>query len=262
MFTHHFQMSTQPFHERIPAENIMRDERITAALARLEYFLEYGSIALITGQTGAGKSSLLKLFMQKLNLNTYLPLYLYITDLRVTSILKLLVLQLGDTPKHTKGLVFNQLLDIAKNSKTKIFLVIDEAHLLSAEALTDLRLLVSSVLDDTAPMKILLTGQESLRQTLRRSNLADLANRISISYHLPPLTKTQTHAYIDHHLRSVAANQNIFEPQVKDLIFDFTGGLPRQINNIASACLIQAAIQKSHNIDQLIFSQAASECRL
>jgi len=262
MFTNHFNMTDQPFSERISSNRILKDDRMNQALARLQYFLTNGTIALITGQTGSGKSSLIKLFLDSLDLNLYLPVYLYITDLRITSILKLIVSGLNVAPKHTKGLVFSQIVDITKISKSKIILILDEAQLLNPQALTDLRLLVSSALDETSPLKILFSGQEYLRQILLRPNLADLANRISVHYKLSSLTRIQTHAYIDHHLCSVGVDQNLFSTQVKNLIHEFACGLPRQINNISTACLLQASIQKSYTVDHLIFSQAADDCRL
>lgn len=264
MFTNHFKMNALPFSERVPCDRILKDERLNQALARLHYFLSSGSIALITGHTGAGKSSLIKFFLQSVqnNDNNFHPVYLYITDLRITSILKFIVSGLGETPRHTKGLVFQQIVDITKRSNSSIIIIIDEAQLLTTEALTDLRLLVSSALDEMPPVKIILSGQQKLRQTLKLPALTDLANRITVHYHLPPLTNIQTYSYIHHHLRSVGASENIFDRSVTDLIHEFSAGLPRQINNIATACLIQATIQKVYRVDHSIFSQAAAECRL
>ena len=65
MFTTHFKMTHQPFLERIPAEHILRDERLAQGLARLQYLAEAGSIGLVTGQTGVGKSSLVRLFVSR-----------------------------------------------------------------------------------------------------------------------------------------------------------------------------------------------------
>ena len=61
MFTTHFKLSAQPFVERMPVDRLLQDERMTQGLARLEYLATAGSIALVAGQTGVGKSSLLKI---------------------------------------------------------------------------------------------------------------------------------------------------------------------------------------------------------
>ncbi|MBE7548712.1 MAG: hypothetical protein HS127_16800 [Planctomycetia bacterium] len=80
---------------------------------------------------------------------------------------------------------------------------------------------------------------------------ADFAQRISVHYHIHPLTKTQTAAYIDFHLKSSGASDKIFDSDVKDLIHEFSAGIPRQINAISTACLINASIRQSQKITRI-----------
>ena len=88
--------------------------------------------------------------------------------------------------------IYEQILERAKRAEGTLLLVFDEAHLLDGDALTDLRLLISSALEVGPPLKMLLTGQDPLRAMLRRSRHAVLLNRISVRYQLRPLTKEQT----------------------------------------------------------------------
>ena len=139
-------------------------------------------------------------------------------------------------------------------------MLLDEAHLLQAATLTDLRLLVSSALDDQPPLKLVLAGQPPLLELLRRQR--DVLDRISVRYHLHPLSKPQTAAYLDFHLRAVGGAENLFESPVKDLIHDYTGGVPRQINNLATACLLQAAVRNAARVDESLLQQTLSEFHL
>lgn len=262
MYLQHFKMNAQPFVEQMPVEHIFRDERIAQGLTRLQYLLHGGTIALITGYTGVGKSSLLKLFLGSLSGNHYTPVYIHITHIKTTSLLKLIVSGMGEIPKNTKERLFGQIFDKTQRSEATAILIIDEAHLLPSEALTDLRLLVSSALDEAPPLKIILSGQESLRKQLKRSCLLDLAQRISVHYHLPSLTQTQTHAYIDHQLHNAGASDKIFEPEAKTLIHEYSNGIPRQINNLATASLIQAVAQNAQKINRDILAMAIRECQL
>lgn len=262
MFTEHFHMTEQPFSERLPVERIFQDERMHQGLSRLSYFLHTGTIALLTGQTGVGKSSLLKLFLHALATNRYSPVYLHITNMRTSCLLKLIVAGLGEIPKNTKDRLFTQILDRAHKTEATTVLILDEAHLLSGDALTDLRLLISSALDETPPLKILLCGQELLRNQLKRASHIDLAQRVSVHYHLPSLTQTQTQAYLDAQMKSSGSNDKVFETNVKSLIHEYASGVPRQINNIATACLIQASSLNATKITQDIFAQAVRECQL
>lgn len=259
MFTSHFSMTTQPFSERINTNLIMKDERFTQGLARLQYLLHSGSIAVLYGHTGVGKSTLLKLFLSQIPQNLFLPIYLHFTHLKSSSLLSLIVSQLGEIPKHTKDRLFLQIMDKSLRSNLTPIIVIDEAHLLKTDAITDLRLLVSSPLDSSAHLKIILSGQEHLKYILKRDIHADFAQRISVHYHIHPLTKTQTASYIDFHLKSSGASDKIFDSDVKDLIHEFSAGIPRQINAISTACLINASIKQSQKITQDIFHQALAE---
>ena len=98
--------------------------------------------------------------------------------------------------------------------------------------------------------------------TLRRAQHADLVNRISIRYQLRPLTREQTGRYIDFQLSEAGGDLNLFDDSVKASIHDFTGGVPRQINNLATACLLQATVRKVRRIDDELFQQAAGEFQL
>ena len=97
---------------------------------------------------------------------------------------------------------------------------------------------------------------------LRRSRHADLLNRISVRYQIRPLTREQTLRYIDFQLTQAGGDSRLLDDSVKGAIHDFTGGVPRQINNLATACLLQATAHKVMRIDDALFQQAVSEFQL
>ena len=143
-----------------------------------------------------------------------------------------------------------------------MLVVLDEAHLLDTDALTDIRLLVSSALDDSPPLKIVLVGQEPLRHTLRQSSQAALLTRIGVRHHLPSLTKVQTAAYIDFQLKQAGGSGKIFEDPTRALIHDYSGGIPRQINNLATACLLLASAENSSRVTEAILQQTFQEFQM
>jgi general secretion pathway protein A len=262
MFLNYFQMNAHPFCEKPPIQWLLNDERFDQALARLKFFRQQGNLALITGQTGIGKSSLLRLFDQSLPQNRYRPVYLHLTHINPTSFLRLIVTELGESPKRGKEQLFLQVIDRVKKNESKTILIIDEAHLLPSQALTDLRLLVSSGIDTDQCLKIILSAQESISSLLKRSIHADFVNRICVGYRLPALSKSQTEAYIDHRLRCVDASDKLFETEAKSIIHDYSGGVPRMINNVATACMINAASKNLQKIDQDMVNETMSEFRL
>lgn len=261
MFTTHFQLSAHPFIEPIPTDRVFHDERITEGLARLEYFKEHGTIALVTGTTGVGKSTLIHSFMNNLNNHRFRHVYIHFTHMKSNAVLNLIVTQLGEVPRRGKDRLFMQILNKTNNTDAVTVLIIDEAQFIQPDTLIDLRLLVSSVKNEKASLKILLTGQEHLRELLKQDRHADLVHRIAVRYHLHPLTPEQTAAYIDHQLAAVGGNHKIFETEAKRLIHDYTNGIPRQINNVATAAMILAASTKSKMITDLMVNQTMEEFR-
>ena len=261
MFLNHFALTAHPFAEKPPIDWLLRDERTDQALARLKFFEQQGAIALIIGQTGLGKSSLLRLFIDQLPHNRYHPVYLHLTPLNANAFLRLIVTKLGEKPLMGKDRMLMQILDrININDKCTLF-IIDEAHLIDPKILTDLRLLISSI-DQQVSLKILLCGQESLNQILKRSSYADLVQRITLQFVMQPLSQEKTVAYIDYRITKSGGTTKIFEAEAKSLIHDYTGGVPRQINNVATACLINAAARNIKKITEPLVNETMAEFSL
>ena len=257
MFLDHFSMNAHPFSERTPVDRLHQDERMTEGLARLGYFLQQGSLGLITGHTGVGKSSLVRLFLGSLSKTLYRPIYLYLSQVGSIGLLKLIVTALGEIPKRGKERLYMQIFERVQNSELATILVIDEAQLLDSDALTDLRLLVCS--QETDKLKIILAGQETLRDQLRRSRHHDLVHRLSVKYHVPPMTCDQTIEYLDKQMRAVGSTVKVFEQESKRLIHDYSTGLPRQVNNLATACLIHAATRNSKKVTEQLVGEVSQE---
>jgi general secretion pathway protein A len=262
MFLNHFQFTSQPFAERVSAAALWQDDRMQQGLARLRYLAEQATVALVTGASGVGKSALLKRFLHELPGPRWQPVYLHLTHLPAAGLLKLLVGKLGELPRRGKERLFEQILGKARQADGGLLVILDEAHLIDAEALIDIRLLISSALDDAPPLRVVLAGQESLRQTLRQSLHVDLLNRISVRFHLAPLSKEQTTSYIDFQVKQAGGSEKLFDPAAKNLIHDYSGGVPRQINNLATACLLQAASQNASRISEAMLQQTLSEFQL
>jgi len=262
MYLEHLQLKSQPFAEHATVSALWQDQRMEEGLARLEYLVQSGQLGLITGPSSVGKSALLKRFLHGLLPQHCQALYCHLSHLPSAGLLKLVVTQLGETPRRGKERIYEQILERASRAEGALLLVFDEAHLLDGDALTDLRLLISSALDVRPPLKLLLVGQEPLRAVLRRAQHADLLNRISVRYQLRPLTREQTCRYIDFQLSQAGGDSKLFDDSVKAAIHDFANGVPRHINNLATACLLQATARKVRRIDDELFQQVVGEFQL
>jgi len=262
MFYEGYGLTGLPFEERLAPEKLLADERFARGLERFEYFAQAGLAALMTGPTGAGKSSLLRLGLSRLPANRFLPLLIQQSALESASLLRLLVQALNEKPRVGKDRLFAQILQKIRSCERATLLVIDEAHLLGEAALTDLRLLLCAGAEQTPPLRLLLCGQDALLHTLARQNLADLLNRVSVRIHLAALSRDQTACYLDHRLKNVGGSEKLFTDEAKTRIHDFAGGIPRVVNNLATLCLIHGAAKKLKQIAPALVDDAAHELRM
>jgi general secretion pathway protein A len=259
MFLDHFSMTAHPFCENPPIEWLLTDDRFQEGLSRLHFTLNQGSLALVLGQTGIGKSSLLRLFKSTMPKNRYHAIHINLTSVTPTAFLRMMLTRLGESPRLGKDRLFAQIIDRLRQTEIETVFFIDEAHLTAPQILTDLRLIIGSDDEIPLPLKIILSGQDSLADTLKRSSLKDLLDRITVRCRLPPLKRFQTIAYIDHRLHCAKASEKLFTEDAKSLIHDYAGGVPRQINNIATACLIDAASRNLKVIDDNIVNHVMNE---
>jgi len=154
MFLNHFSLNDHPFTENPPIQWLLRDPRIDQALAGLLFFEQQGVIGLILGQTGIGKSSLLRIFIHELPQNRYHPLYLHLTTSQWQRLSSgSIVTRLGKNPKtRAKESDAPAAPRSHQPDEKTTLLIIDEAHLIDPQTLTDLRVLISSI-GDQIPLK-------------------------------------------------------------------------------------------------------------
>jgi type II secretory pathway predicted ATPase ExeA len=145
------------------------------------------------------------------------------------------------------------LVEFAKREEAcgrRLVLVIDEAQSLAPEVLEELRLF-SNVSAGYAPvLQTVLVGQLALRNTLRRREMRQFAQRVGVDYLLTPLDKEQTHAYIRHRLGLAGPGQeDLFTPEACDVIFGASHGIPRIINLLSDTALVYGYADQKQTID-------------
>jgi hypothetical protein len=160
--------------------------------------------------------------------------------------------EMGDKPSRYEAFV-RYLLEQYRVGRRTI-LVVDEAQNLSIEALEELRLLSNVNTDKWQLLQMILMGQPELLENLKRPELRQFVQRISVHYHLAPLTYTETRDYILHRLHVAGADSNLFDGYAIGAIFHFAGGIPRLINSICDMALVYgfAAGRRTINIDIIL----------
>jgi general secretion pathway protein A len=122
------------------------------------------------------------------------------------------------------------------NDRKETLLMIDEAHLLTSEALEELRLLMNFQLNDRFLITIVLLGQPELKEKIY--GLEQLDQRIPIKYHLSPFDLNDSVKYIDFRQRKAGREDNVFSQKAMERVYEGTKGVPRKINNLCDLALL------------------------
>jgi type II secretory pathway predicted ATPase ExeA len=140
-----------------------------------------------------------------------------------------------------------------------VVLAVDEAHLLGASALEELRMLTSAEMDSRHALCLLLIGQPTLRRTVKFSAFAALDQRIAVRYAMVPMSAEETCSYIEHHLKLAGRSDRLFSDDATLLIHEVSRGLPRQVNNLATQALVATYVAGKAIADEQAARQAIAE---
>ncbi len=267
MYNHYFHLKGAPFSIAPDPRYLFMSERHREALAHLLYGIgSGGGFVLLTGEIGAGKTTVCRCFIEQIPENCRLA-YIFNPRLSVEELLLSVCDELGielppaGTPLGLKGYVdaINRYLLASHAQGLNNVLVIDEAQNLSAEVLEQLRLLTNLETSERKLLQIILIGQPELRGMLARPELEQLAQRVIARYHLGPLSESETGAYVAHRLAVAGAGGTPFPPALTPLIHSLTHGVPRRINLLCDRALLGAYVENSPQVTRTILKKAAAE---
>jgi general secretion pathway protein A len=162
---------------------------------------------------------------------------------------------------NTKELVdlLNRYLLRAHAQGRRVVLIVDEAQNLAPEVLEHIRLLTNLETETQKLLQIILIGQPELRKLLAREDLRQLAQRITARYHLDPLSRQETVAYVRHRMRVAGATADVFTRGALHEVYNVTRGIPRVINIICDRALLGAYTQDLHQVPAALVRRAAAE---
>jgi general secretion pathway protein A len=256
MFPQFYGFTHTPFTRDIPPQDLFAADGQKELLARLTFLVKERGIGLVTGEIGSGKSTAVRRFVSTLDFNQYLVIYLLANPtIGMSGLYRDLLTALGYEPPYTRprmvALIRSALTDLLQNKHRCPVIIIDEAHHLPPEAFEELRLLLSAEMDSRSLGALLLVGHPEMRATLRLSIHQSFSQRLSTRYHLGPLDLASTLGYIRHHLLiSGYKGQTLFTDEAMQRIFEYTKGIPRQINRVCTLALMSGLIDQKSTLDE------------
>jgi general secretion pathway protein A len=266
MYLSFFGLNEKPFAITPDPRYLYLSERHAEALAHLLYGInEAGGFVQLTGEVGTGKTTIVRSLLAQTPKNAEIALILN-PKMTAPEFLLTICEELGiGVPDSALGSlkdlvdILNQYLLRAHAAGHRVVLVVDEAQNLLPEVLEQVRLLTNLETNTQKLLQIILIGQPELRELLGRTELRQLAQRITGRYHLSPLSHDETVAYVRHRLRVAGATTDIFSPQALSEVFRLSQGVPRVINVICDRALLGAYSLDRHRVTGGLVRGAARE---
>ena len=233
------------------------------ALMRLVYTVRHRkACGMLTGEYGCGKTTLSRALIQRLEADRYEIGLLTNPSWNPVDFLREILYQLGvETQEKNKPEllhVINELLFRNYKAGRDTVVIVDEAQLIDDDAVfEELRLLMNFQTDDRFLVTVMLIGSPELAAKVRR--LKHLNQRISLRYHLNALDDTHTANYIAHRIRTAGREEPIFTEEAVKLIFDFTRGTPREINNICDIALLVGYTRRLSEINEKVVAEVIKD---
>ena len=266
MYTQYFQLKQSPFSIAPDPRYLFMSERHREALAHLLYGVgSGGGFVLLTGEIGAGKTTVCRCFMEQIPENCQLA-YIFNPKLSVEELLLSICEEFRIAPptgaasvKSYVDAINVHLLASHAQGRNNV-LIIDEAQNLSAAVLEQLRLLTNLETSERKLLQIILIGQPELRAMLARPELEQLAQRVIARYHLGSLSEPETASYIHHRLAVAGSTARApFGPRLMAQIHKLSHGVPRRINLLCDRALLGAYVENQPQVTRQILRRAAAE---
>ncbi|MBI5742155.1 MAG: AAA family ATPase [Nitrospirae bacterium] len=253
MYEKHFNFKYKPFDLVPNPDFLFLSKTHHKAITYLNYGIkEKVGFILLTGEIGSGKTTIIRNLIKNLEGTIRLS---KINNTKVSSeqLISMINEDFGlDVEGKNKTRLLSELnlfLVDQYSKKLQPVLLIDEAQNLSADLLEEIRLLSNLETDRAKLVQIILVGQPELKKTLMLPELLQLRQRISVSYHIAPLTIDETADYIRHRL-AIAGNPEAikFQDDMLNTIYRFSRGIPRLINILCDFTLLSAYVEGSAEV--------------
>jgi general secretion pathway protein A len=265
MYKEFYGLRANPFNVNPDPRYLFLTRHTEEALACLTYGIQSRKgFVLLTGEVGTGKTTLINKLLEWLRLQQVATAFIFNSRLDVPQFLDYMMADFGipcDSKAKSQILLrlYNWLLDRYRAGETAV-LIVDEAQSLSDEVLEEIRMLTNLETFTEKLLQIVLVGQPELEQKLKRPQLRQLRQRLTLRAKTHPLTLEETKAYVQQRLRIAGSNgQQIFEPEAVANVHRYASGIPRVINLLCEHCLVSAFVDQQKVIGPAVVDVVARD---
>jgi general secretion pathway protein A len=264
MYEKFFGLNEKPFQILSDPAYLFMSKTHESAYTYLEYgILENKGFVVITGEIGSGKTTLINYLLEKIDGSIQTAL-INNTLVKPGNLIKMLCqdfeIDIRGLEESELLMAFYQFLIKQYSERKRVILIIDEAQNLSMDALEEIRMLSNFELDKQHLFQVILVGQPQLRFKLRQRALEQLAQRISVHYHINGLSEEEVKTYIQYRLQIAGTKDfDIFLDDAIEAIYVFSKGIPRLINILCDTALVYAFADGMKQVNREIIETIIKE---
>jgi len=264
MYRDFFGLKEKPFNVTSDPNFLFLSRVHKEAFAHLLYGIkERKGFLVITGEIGAGKTTICRALLSQLDKNVK-SAFIFNSTLPEIQLLQTIIEDFGlSSERANKGAILRQLNNFLIGELGRgnnVILIIDEAQNIKPSVLEEIRMLSNLETDREKLFQIILVGQPELKNKLDSPGLKQLKQRISVRFHITPLEKSEIDQYIYHRLKVAGSDGQIRFPQdAIEKIYQFSGGIPRLINMVCDKSLLAAYVMETREITSSIVERSIKE---
>ncbi|MBK8973377.1 MAG: AAA family ATPase [Hahellaceae bacterium] len=263
MYQEFYGLKELPFNLLPDPDFLFMSSQYRQALSMLEYGLMKDGFTVITGEIGTGKTTLVRKLLEREEARYTIGLLNNTVVYEKNQLLKWICFSFGiQYDGNSQVELYEQLTKfLIKEYREgrQCVMIIDEAQKLDVDLLEQVRMISNLNYGKHLLIQFILIGQPELRAIIRRPELHQFAQRISVDYHLKRLSEIDTASYIMHRLTVAGGDPFLFDEDAKSLIWKASGGMPRLINVLCDTSLVYGYAVESPKITAEIVTQVIKD---
>ncbi|MCC5794517.1 MAG: AAA family ATPase [Chromatiales bacterium] len=253
MYEQFYGLAERPFQILPDPSYLFLSKGHSTALTLLRYSLQSGQgFTVITGEVGCGKTTLINHLLDEVRGQITVGLINFTTG-RFEDLAEWIMMAYGlDYKAKSKAEHYDEFVKFLigeYSAGRQVVLIVDEAQNMGVQGLEELRMLSNVNAQKDYLLHLVLVGQPELRSLLKKRELRQLTQRVSVAFHLERLTADEVREYIRHRIKIAGGREDLFTDGAIYLISAASNGIPRLVNTFCELALVYGFADSRNQIE-------------